>query len=351
MNRRFITFVLILGLVFSNMLLPSKSQARSPKHTVYVTTYALEFFTEALAGDLVDVKNFVPPAADLHSWEPTARDMAELSEASLLIANGAGLEPWLDKVTVVLDEAKVIDSSTHVDLLPSIDNSEHDDHDDLGDADDHDSADHDGADHDGDDHDADDHDADDHNHDADDHDHHHDHGAYDPHFWVDPHCAEEQAKAVYEALLNLLPEDEDTLKANYEALEEKFEALQDKADQLDDGPGKAFVVTHGGFRYLSERYDLEQLALNVADHSEPPPRELAIIIERAKELGLKTVLFDSSDSSKQAEVIAEAISGEIVPIQTFEYVSEEARTDGRDYFDRMTDMLETLQAALGGYDD
>lgn len=318
MNRRFITFVLILGLVFSNMLLPSKSQARSPKHTVYVTTYALESFTEALAGDLVDVKNFVPPAADLHSWEPTARDMAELSEASLLIANGAGLEPWLDKVTVVLDEAKVIDSSTHVDLLPSIDNSEHDDHDDLGDADDHDGD---------------------------------DHGAYDPHFWVDPHCAEEQAKAVYEALLNLLPEDEDALKANYEALEEKFEALQDKADQLDDGPGKAFVVTHGGFRYLSERYDLEQLALNVADHSEPPPRELAIIIERAKELGLKTVLFDSSDSSKQAEVIAEAISGEIVPIQTFEYVSEEARTDGRDYFDRMTDMLETLQAALGGYDD
>lgn len=318
MNRRFITFVLILGLVFSNMLLPSKSQARSPKHTVYVTTYALESFTEALAGDLVDVKNFVPPAADLHSWEPTARDMAALSEASLLIANGAGLEPWLDKVTVVLDEAKVIDSSTHVDLLPSIGNSEHDDHDDLGDADDHDGD---------------------------------DHGAYDPHFWVDPYCAEEQAKAVYEALLNLLPEDEDTLKANYEALEEKFEALQDKADQLDDGPGKAFVVTHGGFRYLSERYDLEQLALNVADHSEPPPRELAIIIERAKELGLKTVLFDSSDSSKQAEVIAEAISGEIVPIQTFEYVSEEARTDGRDYFDRMTDMLETLQAALGGYDD
>ncbi len=319
MNRRFITFVLILGLVFSNMLLPSKSQARSPKHTVYVTTYALESFTEALAGDLVDVKNFVPPAADLHSWEPTARDMAALSEASLLIANGAGLEPWLDKVTVVLDEAKVIDSSKHVDLLPSIGNSEHDDHDDLGDADDH--------------------------------DHHHDHGAYDPHFWVDPYCAEEQAKAVYEELLNLLPEDEDALKANYEALEEKFETLQDKADQLDDGPGKAFVVTHGGFRYLSERYDLEQLALNVADHSEPSPRELAIIIERAKELGLKTVLFDSSGSSKQAEVIAEAISGEIVPIQTFEYVSEEARTDGRDYFDRMTDMLETLQAALGGYDD
>lgn len=342
MTRRFLAFIILIGLLFTSAPLTHKSLAQSPKSTVYVTTYALESFTEALAGDLVEVKNFVPPAADLHSWEPTARDMAALSEADLLIANGAGLEPWLDKVVVVMDESKVIDSSESVDLLPSISHMDHanedleHDHDEVDTHEEHDHAE------------DEEHDADDsHDHDADDH-HDHDHGAFDPHFWVDPYAAEQQAVAVYEALLQLLPGEEETLDENFQDLKEQFEALKEQADELDDGPGRAFVVTHGGFRYLAIRYDLEQLALNVADHSEPSPRDLAVIIERAKELELTTVLYDSRESSKQAEVVAAAIEGEIVPIQTFEYVSEEERADGRDYFARMSEMLETLQAALGG---
>ena len=127
-------------------------------------------------------------------------------------------------------------------------------------------------------------------------------------------------------------------------MQDKFAKLQEKADELPKGG--SFVVTHGGFRYLANRYDLQQLALSFGDHSEPSPQQVARIIDQAKELGVKVVLYDQMESPKQAQVIADAIDGEVKPIQTFEQVSKEEREDGRDYFERMEEMLGQLKEAI-----
>ena len=55
-------------------------------------------FTKQVAGDLADVENLIPPGIEAHDWEPTPQDMAGISDADVLVYNGAGMEGWVDQV-------------------------------------------------------------------------------------------------------------------------------------------------------------------------------------------------------------------------------------------------------------
>src|ERR1044072_1293412 len=54
--------------------------------------------TQRVAGDHVQVLTLVGPNGDAHVFEPGAKQSAELAEADLLIANGLGFEPWLQRL-------------------------------------------------------------------------------------------------------------------------------------------------------------------------------------------------------------------------------------------------------------
>ncbi len=38
------------------------------------------------------------PAADPHAYEPTAADARAVAEANLVISNGVGYDPWMDRL-------------------------------------------------------------------------------------------------------------------------------------------------------------------------------------------------------------------------------------------------------------
>ena len=52
---------------------------------------------EAVGGNRVQVKSLVPVGASPEEYQPTPQDVATLSQAALLVENGAGLETWLGK--------------------------------------------------------------------------------------------------------------------------------------------------------------------------------------------------------------------------------------------------------------
>ncbi|WP_151409781.1 metal ABC transporter solute-binding protein, Zn/Mn family [Anaerococcus sp. Marseille-P9784] len=160
----------------------TKVNEKEEKSTIYASFYPIYNLTKQIAGDKFEVKSFTNLKTESHDWEPSAKDMAEVSKAKLMFINGAGMEEWEDSLKNSSD-IELVNTSKDIDLIKASeeDHHDHDEDHDHEDADhDHDEDhDHEDADHDHDedhDHEDADHDHDeDHDHEDADHDHDEDH--------------------------------------------------------------------------------------------------------------------------------------------------------------------------------
>lgn len=87
------------------------------KPLVYASFFPIYDLTKMIAADDVELKSFMPTSATVHDWQPTPRDIKRLSEADLLIINGANAERWVDKVQENLPDLKIVRLSDNVDLI------------------------------------------------------------------------------------------------------------------------------------------------------------------------------------------------------------------------------------------
>lgn len=148
--------------------------------SVVATSNIVADWVDVVGGDRVDVNSLLAAGADPHSFNPGARDVANVADADLVMVIGLGLEAsWLDDLirNAARDEDSVVELGDAVDAIPfePLGEDDHDDHDEH-DEDEHEDEDEHGHDEDEDAHDEDedDHDHDEeegHNEDEDEHDH------------------------------------------------------------------------------------------------------------------------------------------------------------------------------------
>jgi zinc transport system substrate-binding protein len=60
----------------------------------------LAYIAERLTGDGVTVSLLAPAGEDPAEWVPRAEDVLEMQKMDLILLNGAGYEPWLDRVSL-----------------------------------------------------------------------------------------------------------------------------------------------------------------------------------------------------------------------------------------------------------
>ena len=94
-----------------------KKVEKSDKPVVYTSFYPIYSMANDIAGDTLDIKNFMPLDKDPHFWEPTPKDMKRLQEADLLIINGANMEKWVDQVKENLPNLDIVNLGNEVDLI------------------------------------------------------------------------------------------------------------------------------------------------------------------------------------------------------------------------------------------
>lgn len=109
------SLLLIISLLITGCSV--KEAAGSGKPIVYASFYPVHDLVSSVAGDTLDLRMFMPPDQDPHLWEPTPRDMKRLSEAELLIVNGANMEKWLSKVSESLPHLKILKLSDGIELI------------------------------------------------------------------------------------------------------------------------------------------------------------------------------------------------------------------------------------------
>jgi zinc/manganese transport system substrate-binding protein len=75
----------------------SADAGSADRPTIAVTTSVLGDVVSEMTGDLATVDVVMPANADPHEFQPSARDAADLREADVLVANGAGFEAGLEE--------------------------------------------------------------------------------------------------------------------------------------------------------------------------------------------------------------------------------------------------------------
>lgn len=338
---------------------------------IYTTVYPVQFFAEEIVGEKGEVRSIIPVGAEPHDFEPTARDIINLSQADLFVYNGGGFESWIEKIvdSVNNNELVWVDSTANISLLSNAEtghihhDEEHADHDDAHHnhedeehVDDHAHHNHEDEEH-VDDHTHHDHGDEEHvDHDhgthtdsSHDHAHDHDHGEFDPHVWLDPMLAIKQAEEIKEALVAYDPENAAYYEENFKGLAERLTALDQAFKDLSENvERKDFVVSHAAYGYLANRYNFNQISIaGLNPSNEPSPRQLQEIVEYATEHQVQYILFENMVSAKIAQVVQESVGAEALVLYNLEVISEEELSQGEDFFTLMERNIEVLKKALG----
>ena len=299
---------------------------------IVVTTSILGDVTTQLAGDAAQVTVLMDAGADPHNFEPSARQLGELTDADLIVANGGGLEAQL---AGPIDEAEragvpVFRATDHIDLLPA---GEHADDDsepaESGEPDD--------------DH------TDDSEH-AEDEDMH---GDADPHFWMDPLRMVEVARALGRQVGEVTdaPQRSSDRTQRYVAelrdLDERVEATL--ADVPDDR--RTLVTNHETLGYFADRYGFTVVGTvipGVTTGAEPSARDIEALTRAIQDTGVRAIFTDSTAPADLAQTLAAEAGTDVQVVQL--HSEALGRSDSR--ATTYVDMLETdagrIARALGG---
>jgi zinc transport system substrate-binding protein len=283
------------------------------KLNVVTTFYPMYEFTKQVTGDLATVTMLVPGGTEPHDWEPTAKDMARISEADVFVYNGAGFEGWVEDVLKTLDtkKVKVVEASEGIELIEG--GHDHDEHEGEEKKDEHEGE-----------------------------------TGYDPHVWTDPVLAQKEVENIAAALAEVDKEHAEEYKKNADAYIAKLKALDEKYKSgLAGAKKKEFVTAHASFGYLAKRYGLIQEPISgLSPEQEPSAGEMAEIVKWAHEHQVKTIFFETLVSPKVAEAVAREIGAKTAVLNPIEGLTEEEQAKGLDYIKIMEANLEALKKAL-----
>ena len=113
-----------------NQLVPQEE-----KITILTSFYPYHEFTKNVAGDIAEVKQFMPSGVEAHDWEPRAQEIQSLKDADVFVYNGLGMESYVDQIieSGEFDNVLFVKASEGVELLEFEDGHDdhagHDDHD------------------------------------------------------------------------------------------------------------------------------------------------------------------------------------------------------------------------------
>jgi ABC-type Zn uptake system ZnuABC Zn-binding protein ZnuA len=282
MKERNAILISLLSLITIFVLAACNSQSEQPateegniagKLKVLATTTIVGDGVSQIGGDLIDLTVLLPVGTDPHSFDPTPQDVAKVTEADLVFANGAGLEEFLDPlIESAGSQDKVIHVSEGIDFLMFEGEHDHDpegkEHHDEREGEEH-------------------------------HDEHegeeHDHEGVDPHTWTSPNNVLTWVHNIEHELSEADPENAQAYAANAEAYETELDALdswiREQVAQISE-ENRKLITDHALFVYFAEEYGFEQVGALIPGYSTmaaPTAQDLAAIEDVINELDVKAV--------------------------------------------------------------
>ena len=294
-------FILFLGACSQDKQNDVKESHGMKIVTSFYPVYAM---VKAVSGDLNDVR-MIQSSSGIHSYEPSANDIAAIYDADVFVYHSHTLESWAGSLDPSLQKSKVkvLEASEGMTLerVPGLEDMK------AGDGIDEKTL-------------------------------------YDPHTWLDPEKVAEEAQIIADKLSELDSANKDTYQKNAQSfsakahdLTKKYQPIFEKANQ------KTFVTQHTAFSYLAKRFGLNQLGIaGISPDQEPSPRQLTEIQEFVKTYKVKTIFTESNASSKVADTLVKSTG---VTLKTLNPLEADPQND-KSYLENLEDNIAILAEEL-----
>ena len=282
--------------------------------SIVTTVFPAYDFARQIAGERAQVTLLVPPGAEAHSFEPTARDILRIQSCSLFFCNGGESEAWVEELLedqdvetlVMLDCVDALEEETREGMQAVLEDEEEDE----------------------------------------------DEGPeYDEHVWTSPVNAKRICEALCERLCELDPEGAEVYRSNLASYAAELDALDAAFCSVVEQGSTRTVVFADRFpvRYFVEEYGLSYYAAfpGCADDTEPAARTVAFLIDRVREEQLPAVFYIEFSNQKMADVICEDTGCRKLLFHSCHNVSAEELARGVSYLELMRGNVDALKEALG----
>jgi zinc transport system substrate-binding protein len=162
----------------------------------------------------------------------------------------------------------------------------------------------------------------------------------DPHVWLDPLRYALIVKRIGVAL-----HDEPAARR----LARRLEALNREYERgLAHCERREIVTSHEAFAYLTQRYDLRQVAITgLTPEAEPTPKDLEHVIQLARRTRATTIYFETLVSPRIAKTVARETGARTAVLDPIEGLTDAEQSRGENYFDLMRANLRELRKGLG----
>lgn len=246
------------------LLLPLSAHA-AEKLRVVTSFSILADITRNIADERIALRNLVGADEDAHVYEPTPADAKALLEADLIIANGLGFEPWLERLLASSEpKGKRIDASAGVVPLMLDEDGE---------------------------------------------------AVPDPHAWQSLTNAEIYVRNIAKALGELDPANLNVYIERRDAYLTRLHALLKKADAQIAGlptSQRKVVTSHDAFGYLGQAWQLKFIApQGLSTHDEPSAAEVAALIRQIRSEGVRAVFVENIRDPRLIRQIADEAGAKV----------------------------------------
>ena len=275
---------------------------------VVATTNILADVVAVVGGDSIELSVLLPVGADPHSFEPSPREVAAVSQADLVFANGVGLEIFLQPLLESAGgEAELVTVSDGVETIafeeihPEGEAGE-------------------------------------------------EHGEEDPHVWMDPNNILVWVDNIVNALARRDPANATSYEANAEAYKAELCALDEwiaaEVAELPEAQ-RELVTDHDALGYFARRYGFELVGAVVPGYStlaQPSAQELAALEDAIAAYGVPAIFVGADVNPALAERVAEDTGVQLVIL----YLASLTEADGPapTYLDMMRYSVSAIVEAL-----
>lgn len=230
------------------------------KIKISVTIAPEKEFVESVCGSLAEVNVIVPPGADPESFDPSIDDVKAFSDADIYFTIGMPSEensilPMVGKDTQIIHLEDAVNEK-----IPDIY---------IG-------------------------------------------SERDPHIWLSCDRAVYMTEAIRDTLIAFDPENSGIYTQNAtNYIEELNKAKSYATEMLSSLSDRDIIVFHPAFGYFADEHNLTMHALE-DEGKEATAKELAALIDYARENGIKTIFYQEESGGAQAKAFAKEIDGQAV---------------------------------------
>ncbi len=302
--KKFLCVFLVLVLLVLSGCAGDTPKTPEGSKTVAASFYPVYIFTLNLVNgiDEINVECMAEQSAGcLHDYTLTAKDAKLLSDAQVLVINGAGMESFLQDAFEGVENLRVIDSSENTDVFC----------------------------------------GEEHHHEEASHGHHHEENS---HIWLSVDNAKIQVENIKNGLVNEFPEYKSEIEKNYQDYIVRLNNLIEERNSISTSINEFSVISfHGAYEYLGKELGFQiKKTIESDEGAEPSAKELAHLSSEIKEENIKILLVEPDYNGSAAEILCRETNAQIYVINPV--ISGEEKLTA--YEDIMKENYETILKAV-----